>query len=155
MLTRPLRFTQALQNFDSRFHATEKAQAVDEKFGVSDKVVGAWRGLLSYFDKAAEAPTGQKVRQFYEAGNKTVVDVHNEARHLADLKKQHGDDNKVTAEGAHVEKVAGTDKTKCNCAADEGKCGCPEGKCACSGCGKSSDNKAGGASYAAVADPTV
>ncbi|KAJ4305206.1 inositol hexakisphosphate and diphosphoinositol-pentakisphosphate kinase [Kalmusia sp. IMI 367209] len=84
------RFTNALQNFDTKFQATQKAQAVDTKLGVSDKVAAGWRGLTSYFDKAAGTPTGQKLRQFYETGNKTVIDVHNEARHLADLKKQGG-----------------------------------------------------------------
>lgn len=84
------RFTNVLQNFDQRFQATQKAQAVDTKLGVSDKVATGWRGLTSYFDKASSTPTGQKLRQFYETGNKTVLDVHNEARHLADLKKQGG-----------------------------------------------------------------
>lgn len=130
------RFTQALQNFDSRFHASEKAQAVDTKLGVSDKIVAGWRGLYSYFDKASETPTGQKLRQFYDTGNKTVVDVHNEARHLADLKKKSGGASPPTAEQAGVEKIADSDKTKCNCQSDAGKCGCPEGKCACVGCGK-------------------
>jgi hypothetical protein len=118
------RFTQALQNFDSRFHASEKAQAVDQKLGVSEKVAAGWRGLFSYFDKAAETPTGQKLRQFYESGNKTVVDVHNEARHLADLKKE--------KEGG-----SGSEKgTTCNCGGDGGACNCESGKCACSGCEK-------------------
>lgn len=115
---------QTLQNFDSKFHASEKAQAVDNKLGVSEKVAAAWGGLLSYFDKAQETPTGQKLRQFYDTGNKTVLDVHNEARHLADLKK--GD--KSTGEGA--------EKSTCSCGGDGGSCNCPPGKCACSGCEK-------------------
>ncbi|PSN66958.1 hypothetical protein BS50DRAFT_379154 [Corynespora cassiicola Philippines] len=81
------RFTTVLTNFDQRLGATQKAQAVDTKLGVTQKVNAGWRSLTSYFDKAAGTPTGQKLRQFYETGNKTVVDVHNEARHLADLKK--------------------------------------------------------------------
>ncbi|KAF2244009.1 actin cytoskeleton protein-like protein, partial [Trematosphaeria pertusa] len=84
------KFTNALQNFDQRFQATQKAQAVDTKFGVTDKAVAGWRGLVSYFDRATGTPTGQKLRQFYATGNKTVMDVHNEARHLADLKKEQG-----------------------------------------------------------------
>jgi len=133
------RFTQVLQNFDSRFHATEKAQAVDNKLGVTEKFVAGWRGLSSYFDKAAETPTGQKLRQFYDTGNKTVLDVHNEARHLADLKKQQTG-GKPSAEEAGVEKLPGSDKTQCNCASDSNKCGCPEGKCACSGCAKATSS---------------
>lgn len=123
------RFQQVLSDFDQKFHAMERAQALDTKLGVTEKVQAGWRGLYSYFDKAAETPTGKKLRHFYETGEKTVVDVHNEARHLADLKKQSGD-------GSHVEKIPGTDKTHCDCHKESGICQCPEGKCACAGCAK-------------------
>jgi len=132
------RFTNVLQTFDSRLGATQKAQAVDNKLGVTDKVTAGWRGLTSYFDKAAGTPTGQKLRSFYDTGNRTVVDVHNEARHLADLKKQGGD--KSTSEQATPHNLPGSEKTQCNCSADAGKCGCEPGKCACSGCSKSDGN---------------
>jgi len=82
------KFQQALQNFDSKTQATQKAQAVDNKLGITQKGYAAYTTLTSYFDKAANTPTGQKLRSFYEQGNKTVMDVHNEARHLADIKKQ-------------------------------------------------------------------
>lgn len=140
------RFTSALQNFDSKFQATQKAQAVDTKLGVSNKVAWGWRSLNSYYDKAAETPTGQKLRQFYEAGNKTVLDVHNEARHLADLKKGMYSatptkllltDIDAGDKEATPQPIAGSEKTQCNCSADSGKCGCAPGKCACSGCAKS------------------
>ncbi|KAH7138930.1 actin cytoskeleton protein-like protein [Dendryphion nanum] len=85
------KFTAALTNFDQKLGATQKAQAVDTKLGVSEKAAAGWRGLVSYFDKAAGTPTGQKLRSFYETGNKTVLDVHNEARHLADIKKSSTD----------------------------------------------------------------
>jgi hypothetical protein len=77
--------------------------------------------------------------------------VHNEARHLADMKKKdQGGEGKSSAEEAGVEQVPGTDKTKCNCHSETGKCACPEGKCACAGCGKA--EKSGNAdSYAAAA----
>jgi len=91
--------------------------------------------LTSYFDKAVGTPTGQKLREFYIAGNKQVVDVHNEARHLADLKA--GKDGKSSAEGSGVEQIPGTDKTKCNCGSSAEKCGCPPGKCGCANCAKS------------------
>lgn len=131
------RFTNVLSNFDQRFQATQKAQAVDTKLGVSDKVAAGWRGLTSYFDKAAGTPTGQKLRQFYDTGNKTVLDVHNEARHLADLKKQGGNGGeKSSSEEATPHQIAGSNKTQCNCSSDSGKCGCAPGQCACSGCAK-------------------
>jgi len=124
------RFINTLKAFDERLHATQKAQAVDTKFGVTEKMVSGWRGLTSYFDKAAETPTGQKLRQFYEAGNKQVIDVHNEARHLADLKTK-------KQQESGVEQIPGTDKTKCNCGSNSEKCACPPGKCGCANCAKS------------------
>ncbi|KAF1986954.1 hypothetical protein K402DRAFT_393106 [Aulographum hederae CBS 113979] len=122
------RFTQALQNFDSRVKATEKAQTVDAKLGVSAKANNAWLGLNSYFEKALGTPTGQRIRTFYESGNKQVMDVHNEARHLADLK--------TGKSSSGVEPVEGTDKTTCKCGSSTEKCPCEPGKCACSNCAK-------------------
>lgn len=132
------KFTNTLKSFDQRFQATQKAQAVDTKLGVTEKVTAGWRGVTSYFDKAAGTPTGQKLRRFYETGNKTVMDVHNEARHLADLKKQGGAGASGTpsVEEAGVHTLPDSDKTQCNCQAQAGKCACPGGKCACSGCAK-------------------
>ncbi|CAO2647723.1 Nn.00g086450.m01.CDS01 [Neocucurbitaria sp. VM-36] len=132
------KFMTALNNFDQKTQATQKAQAVDAKLGVTNKAYAAYNSLTTYFDKAANTPTGQKLRAFYEQGNKTVMDVHNEARHLADLKK--GDKSgKPSAEEANVHTLEGSDKTQCNCAAEAGKCPCPEGKCACSGCAKAKE----------------
>ena len=42
--------------------------------------------MASYFEQALGTPTGQRVRNFYASGNKQVMDVHNEARRLADMK---------------------------------------------------------------------
>lgn len=106
------KFTNALTNFDQRFQATQKAQAVDSKLGLTQKGTAVWQGLYSYYDKAASTPTGQKLRQFYETGNKTVLDVHNEARHLADLKKEGGE--KSATEGSALpasEKTEGAAST--------------------------------------------
>jgi RNA recognition motif-containing protein len=97
------KFTNALTNFDQRFQATQKAQAVDTKLGLTEKGTAVWRGLYSYFDKAAGTPTGQKLRQFYATGNRTVLDVHNEARHLADLKKEGGDKSTTEEAGAQTQ----------------------------------------------------
>lgn len=89
-----------------------------------------WRGLSSYFEKALDTPTGQRVRSFYAQSDKRVRDIHNEARRLADLKA-----------GKNVpETIAGTDKTVCNCGADTSNCPCEPEKCACANCGKASDS---------------
>lgn len=90
--------------------------------------MSAWGGLNSYFEKALNTPTGQRVREYYLQGDKQVRDVHNEARRLADLK----------AGKAHEpEEVPGTDKTVCKCGGAEGVCGCAPGHCNCANCAKS------------------
>jgi len=80
------RFTKTLTDFDAKYQATDRAKAADDKYGVSRSATQAWNSLNSYFDAAISTPSGQKLRQFYAVGNKQVLDVHNEARHLANLK---------------------------------------------------------------------
>merc|ERR1712000_477181 len=80
------RFMKALTDFDSKYKASEKTKAMDEKYGVSARAGAGWRGITSYFERASNTPTGQRIRAFYDQGQKQVMDVHNEARHLADLK---------------------------------------------------------------------
>lgn len=135
------KFTSALQNFDQKYKVTDKAQQADQKYQVSNKAWSAWGGLTSYFEKAMNTPSGQKVRDFYVQGEKQVMDVHSEARRLADLKK--GD----SATSGSAEKsenppqaVSGTSKTVCTCAGKDGVCGCAPGQCACAGCSKSDDS---------------
>lgn len=130
------KFTQALQNFDSKTQATQKAQVVDNKLGLSSKAYAGWAGLTTYFEKAANTPTGQKLRGFYEQGNKTVMDVHNEARYLADLKKKQQGGAAAGNMNVHHLPEPDADKTTCNCQANTGSCQCSETECACSGCGK-------------------
>lgn len=124
------RFTSTLQSFDNKYHATEKAQQLDNKYGVTQTAVGALAGLNSYFEKALGTPTGQRVRAFYTAGNKQVMDVHTEARRLADLK---------SGKKEEPHKVAGSEKTVCSCGSAEGACGCAPGTCGCASCGKNKD----------------
>ncbi|THX10281.1 hypothetical protein D6D13_05518 [Aureobasidium pullulans] len=126
------RFTSTLQQFDAKYQATAKAQGIDQKLGVTDKGAAAWSGLNSYFEKALGTPTGQRLRGFYNQGSKQVLDVHNEARHLANLKTGKNDVHSV-----------GNDKTQCSCASDAGACPCAPGHCACSGCAKNSDKSTG------------
>ncbi|CAK4031930.1 related to actin cytoskeleton (VIP1) [Lecanosticta acicola] len=126
------RFNKALQDFDTKYKVTERAQQADKSYGVSARADAGWRGLNSYFEKALGTPTGQKIRAFYEQGQKQVLDVHNEAKHLATLKK-----------GSPVgpPEDAGQGRTKCNCGAATGICPCEPGKCACNSCGKNPEAK--------------
>lgn len=126
------RFSTALQNFDQKFKVTERAQQADKSYGVSARADAGWKGLNSYFEKALGTPTGQKLRAFYDQGSKQVLDVHNEAKHLAALKQ--GKDGKP-------EPVSGSERTQCKCQADAGVCQCAPGNCACSSCPKNPDEK--------------
>ena len=140
------RFVSTLSQFDQKLKATEKAQTIDQKYGVSSSAAAGWRGLASYFEKAQSTPTGQRLRSFYDQGQKQVLDVHNEAKHLAALKSGKNPEDlgkpneKPSFEQAEMEKVQidGKERTKCNCAGSEGKCPCAPGQCACTGCAKAS-----------------
>ncbi|KAH9872061.1 hypothetical protein J1614_006322 [Plenodomus biglobosus] len=110
------KFMNVLNNFDQKTQATQKAQAVDQKLGVTNKAYAAFNSLTTYFDKAANTPTGQKLRAFYDQGNKTVMDVHQEARHLADQKKAQQSD-KPTAEEANVAEPSSSATEKTGAAA--------------------------------------
>jgi hypothetical protein len=128
------KFVSYLSGFDQKYKVTEKSKVVDEKYGVSTRANAAYGGFASYFDKALNTPTGQKLRTFYEQGNKQVMDVHNEARHLANLKGgKTGDNEPVPTEGGS--------RTTCKCGSDTGKCPCAPGTCACSNCAKNPDEK--------------
>jgi hypothetical protein len=148
------KFLGYLNGFDEKYKVTDKAKAADEKYAVTAKANTAWGGLASYFDKAINTPTGQKLRTFYVQGNKQVLDVHNEARHLANLQGGKASSesaptesgSKVGVEEAGLETVPGTEKTKCNCGSSTEKCPCAPGKCACSNCAKNPDDAPAAAS---------
>jgi len=61
--------------------AMNTARSIDEKQGISTKAT-------TYYEKALASPVGQKVYAFYSNTSKQVLDIHEEARRLADEKKQ-------------------------------------------------------------------
>jgi hypothetical protein len=126
------RFLSTLQSLDQKYHATDKAKSVDQSYGVTQRANSLLSGLTSYYEKAAGTPSGQKLVNFYTQTSRQVQDIHNEARRLADLKKQEG-----------AQKVPGTDKTTCKCGSDSEKCPCAPGECACSDCPKSDVKEVG------------
>ena len=138
------RFTAALKDFDQKYlHSTERAQAADARLGVSDKAAEAWKGMHSYFDRVMSTPTGRQLRSFYDTSEKQVMDVHNEARHLADLKsgkKQSATGNVCKCEG---------DRTTCACGGQTQSCPCEQGQCACANCTKNPDTVKGASAVAA------
>ena len=134
------RFTNALQNFDSKYKASDRAKGIDQSYGISEKAGKGWAGIHSYFEKAMGTPTGQKLAAFYTQTDKQVRDIHAEATRLAEMKKGGGGGGSggtMAENEKSMEKVAGTEKTICQCGGNTGTCPCAEGKCACAGCAKS------------------
>ncbi|KAF8053919.1 hypothetical protein FPV67DRAFT_1442950 [Lyophyllum atratum] len=142
--------TNAFNTIDSKVHVTEKAKAADSQYHITEKAVNATTGLQRYFEHALGTPTGQKVRNFYQTGAEQVLDIHNEAKRLADLKiqkKRQSQDLGATADG---KPFVAPDQTTCACGGAAGACGCEVGKCACAGCSKAgakaeAESKAGAA----------
>ncbi|KAL2266037.1 hypothetical protein VTJ83DRAFT_5389 [Remersonia thermophila] len=82
------RFVATIRKLDERTHATERARSADESYGLTRKAGTLLTGLGSYFEKARDTPTGKKIVEFYTAKQRQVQDIHNEARRLAELKKE-------------------------------------------------------------------
>jgi len=60
--------------------AYNTAKSIDEKQGISVKAT-------SYYEKALSSPWGQKVFAFYSTTSKQVLDIHEEARRIAEQQK--------------------------------------------------------------------
>ncbi len=58
------RFTNALTQFDQKYKATDRAKGIDANYGITEKASRGWAGLSSYFEKAVNTPTGQKLASF-------------------------------------------------------------------------------------------
>lgn len=102
------RFLGTLQNLDQKYHATDRAKATDQSYGISQRANSLFLGLSSYFEKATNTPTGQKIVNFYTAGSRQVQEVHAEARRLAELKKEEAGGSAYKAAG--LERVFGKEK---------------------------------------------
>lgn len=97
-----------LQGLDAKYHASDRAKATDETYGISARTNTFLSGLGSYFEQATNTPTGQKIIQFYTDGQKQVQEVHAEARRLAELKKDESGGSAYKASG--MEKIFGKEK---------------------------------------------
>lgn len=127
------RFLTTLSNLDKKLAATDKAKAVDQSYAITPKANNLLSGLTSYYEKAVSTPAGQKVVDFYMQTSRQVIDIHNEARRLADIKRQDG-----------TIPIPGSEKTTCECGSDSSKCPCEPGKCACATCPKSKTERVAG-----------
>ncbi|KAH6957042.1 hypothetical protein HG530_002577 [Fusarium avenaceum] len=113
------RFFSTLQGLDEKYHATDRAKATDESYGITQRANSLWLGLSSYFEKASNTPTGKKIANFYTEGSRQVQEVHAEARRLADLKKEEAGGSAYKAAG--LEKVFGKEKAPATEAPEAGK----------------------------------
>lgn len=102
------RFMTTINGLDEKLHATDRAKATDQSYGLTERASSFLTGLGSYFEKATNTPTGKKLVKFYEDGQKQVQEVHAEARRLADLKKDEHGGSAYKASG--LEKVFGKEK---------------------------------------------
>jgi len=125
--------TNTFNTIDSKVHVTEKAKAAEAQYHITEKAANATTDLQRYFEQVLGTPTGQKVRHFYQAGAEQVLDIHKEAKRLADLKKRQSRGLGATADG---KPFVSPDRTTCACGGDAGACECEPGKCACAGCSK-------------------
>lgn len=82
------RFVSTLKQLDERTHATDHARAADASYGITQRASSLLTGLGSYFEKARDTPTGKRIVDFYTTSERQVKDIHNEARRLAELKKE-------------------------------------------------------------------
>jgi hypothetical protein len=117
-----------LQTVESKVHVAEKAKQAESSLHLTEKA----KGLARYFEKALETGAGQKVREFYQTSEKQALDIHNEAKRLAELKIQKKRELGATAN------VIPQDQAVCTCGGQEGPCTCKPGTCACEGCAKAS-----------------
>lgn len=102
------RFLNTINNLDQKIHASDRAKATDQSYGLTERASTFLTGISSYFEKATNTPTGKKLVQFYEDGQKQVQEVHAEARRLADLKKDEHGGSAYKASG--LDKVFGKEK---------------------------------------------
>ncbi|KAI8625982.1 hypothetical protein F5Y19DRAFT_466775 [Xylariaceae sp. FL1651] len=111
------RFMNTLTQLDQKFHATDRAKAADQSYGITNRANSIFSGLSSYFEKASNTPTGKKLVKFYSDGQRQVQDIHTEAQRLKELKKEEHGGSAYKASG--LERVFGKEKEKSGATASE------------------------------------
>lgn len=126
--------TNALTTIDAKTHASDRAKSMEAQYHLTEKAAGAASGLGRYFEKAVGG-TGavQKLRQFYQAGEKQLFDIHAEAKRLAEMKKEKKRQSLELGKTADGNPFVGE---SCQCGGEAGSCSCEPGKCTCQGCAK-------------------
>ncbi|KAF9975785.1 hypothetical protein BGZ73_000456 [Actinomortierella ambigua] len=75
------------QAFDEKYRVSVKAQEIDNKYHVQDRVHATVAQGVELSQHALQSPTGQKVQGMANQLKEQVAAVHYEARRLADEKK--------------------------------------------------------------------
>jgi RNA recognition motif-containing protein len=133
--------TSALQAVDNTTHASDKAKSMDNQYHLTEKAMGAKQSLARYFEKALETGPGNKLRQFYASSEKQVLDIHNEAKRLAELKLQKKRQSQEFGSSTYDgHPFVDSDSTTCSCGGSASNCPCPPEKCHCTGCPKSNSS---------------
>ncbi|KAI1303960.1 hypothetical protein F5Y03DRAFT_179344 [Xylaria venustula] len=104
------RFMNTLTQLDQKFHATDRAKAADQSYGITNRANTLFGGLASYFEKASNTPTGKRLVKFYTDGQRQAKDIHAEAQRLKELKKEEHGGSAYKAAG--LERVFGKEKEK-------------------------------------------
>jgi hypothetical protein len=89
------RFVATLRQLDEKTRATDRARSADASYGLSQRASSLLTGLGSYWERQRETPAGRRLVEFYTTSQKQVQDIHNEARRLAQLKKEEEGGGKV------------------------------------------------------------
>ncbi|KAI0904556.1 hypothetical protein F4823DRAFT_614550 [Ustulina deusta] len=157
------RFMNTLTHLDQKFHATDRAKAADQSYGITNRANTLFGGLTSYFEKASNTPTGKRLVKFYTNSQRQAQDIHIEAQRLKELKKEEHGGSAYKASG--LERVFGKEKAKeeagaptpepgefmsqgqllssvvnkrgdhfCNCRGRGERCLCRPQRCICDGC---------------------
>ncbi|KOS19921.1 Protein vip1 [Escovopsis weberi] len=118
------RFLSTIQELDNKYHAVDRARATSQTYGLQQRATTLFGGLNSFFEQAKDTPTGRRIAKFYVDGSKEARDIHDEARRLAELKKQEhggsayrasglerffGKEQVPAAEGAHQQQAGAGD----------------------------------------------
>ncbi|KAI1359179.1 hypothetical protein F5Y08DRAFT_86485 [Xylaria arbuscula] len=115
------RFMNTLNQLDQKLHATDRAKAADQSYGITNRANSLFGGLTSYFEKASNTPTGKKLVKFYTDSQRQAQDIHVEAQRLKQLKKDEHGGSAYKAAG--LERVFGKEKEKTEAAAPASESG--------------------------------
>lgn len=88
------RFKNFLTSLDSKYHVQEKAAETNSKYGIDKKIVKGRDDLGSYFEKASQTSAGAKIHNFYTGLVNSSIQIHDEARRLANLEEAKAQEKK-------------------------------------------------------------